>query len=186
MLLVHEDRLVIPDEHRPHVIRRNGDVLPTVLVDGLVRGVWRLRPAQIEVRAIGTARRRHPGRSGPRGAPPATLSGRPGTHGVLPIRRWWIACPTARRSRSILNPGDRHAGAWSRARHATERTETLQTDRNAIKIINQAVRIEAPGRDSSRTSRRIPSGSAFGTDHAQKSGRSSCPLWAHNASHRSA
>jgi len=68
----------------------------------------------------------------------------------------------------------------------TERTETLRTDRNAIKIINQAVRIEAPGRDSSRTPRRIPSGSAFGTDHAQKSGRSKCPLWAHNASHRRA
>jgi len=44
---------VIPDEHRPHVIRRNGDVLPTVLVDGLVRGVWRASADAIEVRALG-------------------------------------------------------------------------------------------------------------------------------------
>ncbi|MEZ5297029.1 MAG: crosslink repair DNA glycosylase YcaQ family protein [Ilumatobacteraceae bacterium] len=47
----YEDRSrVIPDEHRPHVIRRNGDVLPTVLVDGLVRGVWRASADAIEVR----------------------------------------------------------------------------------------------------------------------------------------
>jgi hypothetical protein len=43
---------VIPDEHRPHVIRRNGDVLPTVLVDGLVRGVWKASPDAIEIRGL--------------------------------------------------------------------------------------------------------------------------------------
>ena len=53
VLLAYEDRSrVIPDEHRPHVIRRNGDVLPTVLVDGLVRGVWRASVDAIEVRAL--------------------------------------------------------------------------------------------------------------------------------------
>ena len=53
VLLAYEDRSrVIPDEHRPHVIRRNGDVLPTVLVDGLVRGVWRASSDAIEVRAL--------------------------------------------------------------------------------------------------------------------------------------
>ncbi len=53
VLLAYEDRSrVIPDEHRPHVIRRNGDVLPTVLVDGLVRGVWRASADAIEVRAL--------------------------------------------------------------------------------------------------------------------------------------
>jgi hypothetical protein len=53
VLLAYEDRSrVIPDEHRPHVIRRNGDVLPTVLVDGLVRGVWRASTDAIEVRAL--------------------------------------------------------------------------------------------------------------------------------------
>ncbi len=53
VLLAYDDRSrVIPDEHRPHVIRRNGDVLPTVLVDGLVRGVWRASADAIEVRAL--------------------------------------------------------------------------------------------------------------------------------------
>jgi hypothetical protein len=53
VLLAYADRSrVIPDEHRPHVIRRNGDVLPTVLVDGLVRGVWRASADAIEVRAL--------------------------------------------------------------------------------------------------------------------------------------
>ena len=53
VLLAYEDRSrVIPDEHRPHVIRRNGDVLPTVLVDGVVRGVWRASAEAIEVRAL--------------------------------------------------------------------------------------------------------------------------------------
>lgn len=53
VLLAYADRSrVIPDEHRPHVIRRNGDVLPTVLVEGLVRGVWRSSADAIEVRAL--------------------------------------------------------------------------------------------------------------------------------------
>ncbi len=55
VLLAYADRSrVIPDEHRPHVIRRNGDVLPTVVVDGLVRGVWRVSADAIEVRALGS------------------------------------------------------------------------------------------------------------------------------------
>ena len=53
VLLAYADRSrVIPDEHRPHVIRRNGDVLPTVVVDGRVRGVWRASTDSIEVRAL--------------------------------------------------------------------------------------------------------------------------------------
>ena len=53
VLLAYDDRArVIPDEHRTHVIRRNGDVLPTVLVNGLVRGVWRASADAIEVRAF--------------------------------------------------------------------------------------------------------------------------------------
>ena len=38
--------------YRPHVIRRNGDVLPTVLVDGQVAGVWRSFDGTIEVAAF--------------------------------------------------------------------------------------------------------------------------------------
>lgn len=41
-LLAYADRSrVIPPAYRPLVIRRNGDVLPTLLVDGHVAGVWR-------------------------------------------------------------------------------------------------------------------------------------------------
>lgn len=53
ILLAYRDRSrVIPDEYRTHVIRRNGDVLPTVLVDGFVAGVWRPVDDGIEVRAF--------------------------------------------------------------------------------------------------------------------------------------
>lgn len=41
-LLAYADRTrIIPERHRKQVIRRNGDTLPTVLVDGYVAGVWR-------------------------------------------------------------------------------------------------------------------------------------------------
>ena len=52
-LLAYKDRgRVIPPAYRPHVIRRNGDVLPTVLVDGYVAGVWRIADGAIEVTAF--------------------------------------------------------------------------------------------------------------------------------------
>ena len=42
VLLAYADRSrIIPPEYRQLVIRRNGDVLPTLLVDGYVCGVWR-------------------------------------------------------------------------------------------------------------------------------------------------
>ncbi|WP_338699053.1 winged helix DNA-binding domain-containing protein [Streptomyces sp. Q6] len=42
VLLAYADRgRVVPPEYRKHVTRVNGDVLPTVLVDGYVAGVWR-------------------------------------------------------------------------------------------------------------------------------------------------
>lgn len=44
-LLAYEDRSrIIPTEYRKHVTRSNGDVLPTLLVDGHVAGVWRPTP----------------------------------------------------------------------------------------------------------------------------------------------
>lgn len=43
--LSHVDRTrTLDDAIRPHVIRRNGDTLPTVMVDGRVVGVWRTTP----------------------------------------------------------------------------------------------------------------------------------------------
>lgn len=53
VLLAHVDRSrVIPPEHRKLVIRRNGDVLPTLLVDGHVAGVWRAVDGWIEAVAF--------------------------------------------------------------------------------------------------------------------------------------
>lgn len=53
LLLAYLDRSrVIPERHRAHVIRRNGDVLPSVLVDGRVAGVWRPVVDGIEVTAF--------------------------------------------------------------------------------------------------------------------------------------
>lgn len=53
ILLAYQDRSrVIPREHRELVTRRNGDVLPTLLVDGLVAGVWRPADGAIEAAAF--------------------------------------------------------------------------------------------------------------------------------------
>jgi hypothetical protein len=53
VLLAYADRSrVIPPQVRPLVIRRNGDVLPTLLVDGLVAGVWRPLDGAIEARTF--------------------------------------------------------------------------------------------------------------------------------------
>lgn len=53
VLLSHADRArIVPPEHRATVLRRNGDCLPTVLVDGRVAGVWRATEAGIEVTAL--------------------------------------------------------------------------------------------------------------------------------------
>jgi hypothetical protein len=53
VLLAHVDRgRVMPAEYRQVVMRRNGDALPAILVDGFVCGVWRAVDAGIEVTAF--------------------------------------------------------------------------------------------------------------------------------------
>ncbi|AYG78921.1 hypothetical protein DWB77_01030 [Streptomyces hundungensis] len=53
VLLAYADRgRVIPPAYRPLVIRNNGDVLPTLLVDGYVAGVWRPLADGIEATAF--------------------------------------------------------------------------------------------------------------------------------------
>ncbi|WP_396134745.1 DNA glycosylase AlkZ-like family protein [Cellulomonas sp. ATA003] len=52
-LLAYADRSrIIPADLRRAVIRQNGDVLPTLLVDGHVAGVWRAVPGAIEATAL--------------------------------------------------------------------------------------------------------------------------------------
>ncbi len=49
-LLAYADRArIIPPEHRAQVIRRNGDTLPAVLVDGRVVGIWRIVGDGVEI-----------------------------------------------------------------------------------------------------------------------------------------
>ena len=53
VLLAYADRSrVIPPDYRKVVIRTNGDVLPTLLVDGHVAGVWRTVDGGIEATAF--------------------------------------------------------------------------------------------------------------------------------------
>jgi hypothetical protein len=53
VLLAHVDRSrVMPAEYRQLVMRRNGDVLPALLVDGFVCGVWRPVEDGIEATAF--------------------------------------------------------------------------------------------------------------------------------------
>lgn len=53
VLLAYSDRSrIIPPEYRRLVIRTNGDVLPTLLVDGYVAGVWRPIEGGIEATAF--------------------------------------------------------------------------------------------------------------------------------------
>jgi len=52
-LLAYADRSrLIPAEYRTAVMRKNGDVLPTLLVDGLVAGVWRVVDGAVEATAF--------------------------------------------------------------------------------------------------------------------------------------
>ncbi|MFE2538705.1 winged helix DNA-binding domain-containing protein [Actinacidiphila glaucinigra] len=43
---------VVPEEYRPAVVRRNGDTLPCLLVDGQVAGVWRATDGGVEMTAF--------------------------------------------------------------------------------------------------------------------------------------
>jgi hypothetical protein len=53
VLLAYSDRSrVIPPDYRKLVTRSNGDVLPTLLVDGYVAGVWRAADEGIEATAF--------------------------------------------------------------------------------------------------------------------------------------
>jgi hypothetical protein len=53
LLLAHTDRSrIVPPEYRTVIFRRNGNVLPTLLVDGYVTGVWRPVDGHIEATAF--------------------------------------------------------------------------------------------------------------------------------------
>ena len=53
LLAYHDRSRLIPPQYRAHVIRVNGDVLPVLLADGYVAGVWRVAGGQVEATAFG-------------------------------------------------------------------------------------------------------------------------------------
>jgi hypothetical protein len=54
VLLAHADRTrVLPEEHRRTVIKQNGDVAQTFLVDGFVAGIWRVEQGRVVVEPFG-------------------------------------------------------------------------------------------------------------------------------------
>ena len=96
VLLAYSDRgRVIPPDHRRLVARSNGDVLPALLVDGYVAGVW--RPVQGGIEA--TAFRPLPERAwaGLAAEAQALLALLAGREPLVYRRhaRWWAALPGA-------------------------------------------------------------------------------------------
>ena len=58
LLLAHADRTrVLPEEYRKTVIKKNGDVLQTFLVDGFVAGLWREERGRIVLERFKPIRR---------------------------------------------------------------------------------------------------------------------------------
>jgi winged helix DNA-binding protein len=60
-LLAHappERERILPEHHRRTVIRPNGDVLPTFLVDGFVAGTWRVEKKHLRLEPFEPLRRR--------------------------------------------------------------------------------------------------------------------------------
>ena len=93
ILLAYADRSrILPEAYRPHVIRRNGDVLPTVLVDGQVAGVWRVINGVIEIGAFTSSPRRRGGPS-PRGARPGDVPRRSDPCVYQRYNHWWDDLP---------------------------------------------------------------------------------------------
>ncbi|WP_327582108.1 winged helix DNA-binding domain-containing protein [Nonomuraea sp. NBC_00507] len=102
-LLAHVDRdRLLPPAYRKLVIRANGDVLPTLLVDGYVAGVWRPAEGGIEAAAF------HPlpdqawdGLAAEAKALVTLLAGRE-PHPYRRYDRWWEKLPDLE---TILLPG---------------------------------------------------------------------------------
>lgn len=58
VLLAYKDRTrVLPEPYRKRVIRTNGDVAPTFLVDGLVAGTWQVEDGRVVIDPFGALSR---------------------------------------------------------------------------------------------------------------------------------
>ena len=95
-LLAYADRSrIVPPDYRKLVMRNNGDVLPTLLVDGCVAGVWRPVEGGIEATAFHRSIGGGLDRAGGRGSRPDRI---PGGREPTVYRRyshWWKTLPSA-------------------------------------------------------------------------------------------
>jgi hypothetical protein len=96
ILLAYADRSrTTPPEYRDLILRRNGDVLPTLLVDGHVAGVWRPVDAGLEATAFHPLP--EPAWEGLAGQARALVSFLAGREPIIYRRHanWWAAMPRA-------------------------------------------------------------------------------------------
>lgn len=93
-LLAYVDRSrVLPDRYRPAVIQRNGDVLPSLLIDGYVAGNWRQVNHGIEVRAFHRLDRATWAAVGDEAAGLAALLAGRGASAGRRFDHWWEKSP---------------------------------------------------------------------------------------------
>jgi hypothetical protein len=96
VLLAYRDRSrLIPPSVRKLVIRANGDVLPTVLVDGQVAGVWRTIDDHLEVTAFAPLDRRTWDELAAEAAALGTWLAARDTHPYRRYDHWWAKLPPA-------------------------------------------------------------------------------------------
>ena len=116
VLLAYKDRArIVPPDYRTLAMRINGDVLPTLLVDGFVAGVWRPVEGGIEATAFHRLSDDDWARPGCRGQVAPRLPRRSRSPGLPgPLRPLVEQAPEAGRG-----PGDRHLTDWHlcRRRH---------------------------------------------------------------------
>ena len=98
VLLAHADRTrVLPAEYRRTVARTNGDVLPTLLVDGLVAGVWRPVDGGVEAHAFSPLARADWVGLAAEAAPLSALLAERDPRTYRRYDRWWATLPDGER-----------------------------------------------------------------------------------------
>lgn len=96
VLLAHAARgRLIPEEYRTFLTRSNGDVLPALLVDGMVAGVWRTAPGGIEATAFRPLPRQAWDELAGEAAALLALLAERDPRPYRRFDRWWDALPAA-------------------------------------------------------------------------------------------
>jgi hypothetical protein len=86
---------MMPPEYRKLVMRNNGDVLPTLLVDGHVAGVWRPLDGRIEATAFHALTKADWNGLEEEGRSMAAFLAERDANVYSRYARWWIGLPAA-------------------------------------------------------------------------------------------